>query len=331
MVSLPFAEDLRNYPFPPLASSDPRTKKSFCPTSDQSAAARELIQALDLDDRLDLKETRNPTLQVFYDAVSYRALHPDASLPSPDPLVTASLVPDPLLFAKAAPELSRFREAFPTERNRAFEKASAEKGFWRDLIDDDTRVITLDSYMKKSESGDEDSPPDPKKLRQIDSSELELYATVDEVGSVTPASDFEQMLKRRDGDFVLVAISQLCERVTRYVEDSLGSQYYEKAADCVRALRRGCVQEDEPTSFNKFLDTLRKSYEFGPRSEFWSILSRDKLGPISSGESLYSEVTSSQSQHYFEPIDLNSPLPQVESPSPAPHDSVIDDLLDMAE
>ena len=329
--SLPFAEDLRNYPFAPLVSSDPRTKKAFCPSSEQSLAARELIQALDLDETLNLKEVRNPMLQIFYEAVNYRAIHPNEPLPPPDPSIVAPLTPNPELFEKASVELQRFKEHFPTERNKDLEKAISDKAFWAGLIDDDTRYVNLDSYVKRDGDPDEGASPDLKKPRQIDSSELGLYANISEVGSVTPASDFAQMLKRRDGDYVQVATKQLCDRILRFVEDSLGSQYYEKAAGCVRALREGCVQEDEPKIFNDFLGTLRSSYEYGTRSEFWSLIVKDGLKPISNEESLYSEVSRAQSDHYFDAPKSEASSPQAALPSPDPRDSIIDDLLDMAE
>ncbi len=43
---LPFAEDLRQYPFPPLASE--RARKQFIPTDEQRETVDNLIQALDL-------------------------------------------------------------------------------------------------------------------------------------------------------------------------------------------------------------------------------------------------------------------------------------------
>lgn len=329
--TLPFAEDLRSYPFAPLASSDPRTKKVFCPTPEQSMAARGLIQALDIDDSLDIKEIRNPMFQIFYEAVNHRAIHPNEPLPPSDPSIVTPLTPDPDLFEKASVDLQRFKELFPTERNKELEKAMSDKAFWAGLIDDDARYINLDSYMKRDGDPDEGTSPGLKKPRQIDSSELGLYANISEVGSVTPASDFAQMLERRDGDYVQVAMKQLCNRILRFVEDSLGSQYYEKAASCVRALREGCVQEDEPKTFNDFLDTLRSSYEYGARNEFWSVIVRDSLKPISNEESLYSEVSKAQSDGYFEAPKSEPSSPQAALPSPDPRDSIIDDLLDMAE
>lgn len=330
---LPFAEDLRNYPFAPLASSDPRTRKSFCPNSEQSSVARELIQALDIDDHLNLKEVRNPMLQIFYEAVNHRAIHPNAPLLSPNPFYMAPLSPDPAIFKKASVELQRFKELFPTERNKTFEKIISDKAFWSELIDDDSRDINLDSYLKHNggSNDDDDGSPDLKKPRQIDSAELGLYANVNEVGSVTPANDFAQMLRRRDGDYVLSAIKQLCDRITRFVEDSLGSQYYEKAAGCVHALREGCVQEDEPKKFNDFLETLRSTYEYGSRIEFWSIIVKKNLKPIHNEESLYSDLSKTQSDLYFIVPKADEPSPQDAPASPERHDSIIDDLLDMAE
>eukprot|EP01119_Soliformovum_irregulare_P022025 TRINITY_DN7445_c0_g1_i3.p1 TRINITY_DN7445_c0_g1~~TRINITY_DN7445_c0_g1_i3.p1 ORF type:complete len:479 (+),score=143.12 TRINITY_DN7445_c0_g1_i3:105-1541(+) len=91
--SLPFSEDIRQYPFAPL---DPnRMRKGLAPSQAQLEAADQLIDALDLvqkdgEEEIELfkpKHVYNPTLQRLYQAVQSKAVHPNDPIPPLDPIV----------------------------------------------------------------------------------------------------------------------------------------------------------------------------------------------------------------------------------------------------
>ena len=99
---LPFAEDLRQYPFAPLQGENVRN--DFRPTTEQISAAEDLINSMDLtvnnknydnenDEYTSIftltphnfreyfeyfkpKNTVNPTIQYFYQTLHFAALHP---------------------------------------------------------------------------------------------------------------------------------------------------------------------------------------------------------------------------------------------------------------
>lgn len=50
------------------------------------------------------------------------------------------------------------------------------------------------------------------------------------------------------------------KRIFQFVNDSVLNQFYGKAIDCVIALREGCIREDEPEPFNKFLKSIQTSF-----------------------------------------------------------------------
>lgn len=50
------------------------------------------------------------------------------------------------------------------------------------------------------------------------------------------------MLNRRDVDLVEKALDGMKKRILQLINDSILTQLYHKALDCLRALREGCIQ-----------------------------------------------------------------------------------------
>eukprot|EP00727_Mastigamoeba_balamuthi_P013963 m51a1_g919 putative atp-dependent dna helicase (755) ;mRNA; r:181520-185343 len=337
---LPFAEDLRLYTFQPFTPRDPETKPAFVPSADQLKAARAVIQALDLmgaavdgdgerAEALKPKHTYNPVLQRFYQAVQVRALNSAAAVPELDPEVARYIMPDADLFARAETALRDFGAHFALEKTEAAAK-SEKRVYWRDAMDDAARDVKLESY-----AGGE---PEAKR-RKVEGAAAEHEAAglslerlaasgVASVGSVNPARDFADMTARRDVDLVLDAVAQLQKRVDQLVAESLGEQYYGKALECLFALRKGCVREDEPAAFNTYLGELRHACEGKARAKFWNMVADAGLSLITRDESAYSSVSREQSEEY-----LRKPVEQAPAPvAPAvARSNTVDDLFDMAD
>lgn len=62
----------------------------------------------------------------------------------------------------------------------------------------------------------------------------------------------------------------------------------ENIYNCIRALRHACVNEDEPDLFNNYYRQFKDRYE---ESEVWVLLKAKKVGLITNGESVSSDVT----------------------------------------
>jgi ATP-dependent DNA helicase 2 subunit 2 len=114
---------------------------------------------------------------------------------------------------------------------------------------------------------------------------------VSEVGSIKPVDDFRSMLARRDVDLVEKAIEGIKKRIVQLVNDSILSQLYPKAIECLLALRQACVQEEESESFNRFLVDLRSYYEGKRRDDFWRLIVSQKITLIDSLESEDSSIS----------------------------------------
>lgn len=81
--SLPFQEDMRQFPFPSFADS------KYAPNREQLRVARDLVSSLDLTssfpEQLRPETTANPLLHRFFDFVAARSLDAESPLPPPGP------------------------------------------------------------------------------------------------------------------------------------------------------------------------------------------------------------------------------------------------------
>ena len=103
--------------------------------------------------------------------------------------------------------------------------------------------------------------------------------------------------RNRGGEFALIIFdAALCVGIGRVlrgiVEDSYGqAQAYNKALECVRAMRKGCISVEMSALFNIFLETLKADYEFKDREDFWKMVVGDGITLISTDESEDSTVS----------------------------------------
>lgn len=67
---------------------------------------------------------------------------------------------------------------------------------------------------------------------------------VEKIGSLTAVQDFEAMMQRRDGpEWVTQAIRDMKILILDLLESASERSNYDKAIECLGALRRGCVLE----------------------------------------------------------------------------------------
>ena len=92
-----------------------------------------------------------------------------------------------------------------------------------------------------------------------------------EISSINPISDFSKMIKDRKVDRVGEAISQMQKMIDRFVINSLKGDLFDKALECMKELRKACVEEDEAPSFNRFAEQVKKRHGKGddPTTNFF--------------------------------------------------------------
>jgi ATP-dependent DNA helicase 2 subunit 2 len=81
------------------------------------------------------------------------------------------------------------------------------------------------------------------------------------------------------------------ERIIKFVHESIKDSYYEKAIQCLHALREGCIQEGEPTTFNIFMNDLKKLFKGKQRDDFWQRIVEQHISLITVDESPETDVT----------------------------------------
>jgi ATP-dependent DNA helicase 2 subunit 2 len=121
-VPLPFAEDVRQYPFPPLdkvitVNNKVLTKHRFLPSQDLIEAMDEYVDAMDiskyaLDDEgertleyASVEDTFSPPLHRINQAVRHRAIHADKPVPPIPAILLKYATPDQDLVAKTRSRL----------------------------------------------------------------------------------------------------------------------------------------------------------------------------------------------------------------------------------
>lgn len=64
---------------------------------------------------------------------------------------------------------------------------------------------------------------------------------IEDVTMMNPIEDFRAMFERRDVDLVDKAIIGMRAVVLKLVQESVNRSHYQKALECLIALRKGCV------------------------------------------------------------------------------------------
>ncbi|KAF9618590.1 hypothetical protein IFM89_002285 [Coptis chinensis] len=236
---LPFAEDVREFQFPSFSKFPP----SWLPNERQQEAADKLVMMLDLappgkEEVLLPDFTPNPVLERFYRLLELKTRKPDADVPPLDNTLKRITEPDPELLSQNKAVIDEFRKQFELKENPKLKKSS--KRLWRD----------------KPTMSDEE----PDGALDFDTQTVnESTEKVEKIGNSTPVQDFEAMMARRDSKvWVDKAIKDMKSHIFDLVENSYKGDTYDKALDCLVALRKGCILEQEPKQFNDFLRHITK-------------------------------------------------------------------------
>ncbi|KAG2314346.1 hypothetical protein Bca4012_065016 [Brassica carinata] len=271
---LPFAEDIREFPFPSFS----RFPASWKPDEQQQAVADNLVKMLDLapspkEEVLKPELTPNPVLQRFYEYLELKSRSTDAALPPMDEAFKRIMEQDSELSSTNKSITDVFRGSFEVKENPKLRKGS--KRILRDKPsgsdDEDNRMITYDANEKN----------------------------VDTVGDANPVQDFEAMISRRDGnDWIDKAISEMKKLIVKLVEDSTTDEGGDKALECLLALRKGCVLEQEPKQFNEFLNHLHELCQERKLSHFLEHFTSKKITLIPKSEAADSDVADEEAGEF---------------------------------
>ncbi|PPD85596.1 hypothetical protein GOBAR_DD17452 [Gossypium barbadense] len=237
---LPFAEDVREYQFPSFNSFP----ASWQPNDQQQKAADELVQMLDLapsgKEALLPEFTPNPVLERFYRHLELKAKQPDAAVPPLDETLKNIVEPDPELVAENKSVFDALHRHFELRQNPKLKKSSRQ-------------------WYQEKQSG---SNAHVSSGQAVNSIENQPPVKIEKIGDLTPVQDFEAMMSQRDNpEWVEKAIKELREKILALLIHSDEGDKYQKAVECVAALRKGCILEQEPGPYNDLMHHIRQYCE----------------------------------------------------------------------
>ncbi|XP_024027861.1 ATP-dependent DNA helicase 2 subunit KU80 isoform X2 [Morus notabilis] len=281
---LPFAEDVREFQFPSFSNFP----DSWLPTEQQQEAADNFVRMFDLappgkEEALPPDLTPNPVLERFYRCLEVKWNNPDAAVPPLDETLRKITESDPELLSHNESVLDEFRRAFELKENPKL------KGSSRQLLRE----------KPSGSNGGEDCAMIHVQSANRDTNEATSSIKIEKVGDITPIQDFEAMISRRDGpNWVDKAITEMKNKIFYLVEDSYDGDNYPKAAECLVAIRKACILEQEPKQFNDFLRHLCKFCKEKNLRSFNEFLAAKELTLISKSEAPDSEVTEDEARSF---------------------------------
>lgn len=274
---LPFADDVREFQFPSFSSFP----ASCQPNEQQLESAANFIKMLDLapDGKQEVllpDFTPNPVLARFYHYLDLKSKHPDASVPPLDYTLRKITEPETDLVLQNQSVIDSYRRSFELQGN----PLKKPRRFLREKTSD--------------EEGKENITAPPANLIEYTSIKVE------KIGDLTPVQDFEAMISRRDSpDWVVKAIKDMKDKIFDMVEDSHEGDNYPKALDCLVALRKGCILEQEPKQFNDFLKHLCNFCQEKNLQSFCEHLAAKGLTLIPKTEAIDSDVSDEEARSFL--------------------------------
>ncbi|KAL5187784.1 ATP-dependent DNA helicase 2 subunit KU80 [Glycine soja] len=277
---LPFAEDVREFQFPSFTNFP----ASWQPNGQQLEAAANLIKTLDLaphgqEEVLLPDFTPNPVLERFYRYLELKSKDPDVAVPPLDGTLKKITEPDTDLLLQNKSEIDSFCRSFELKGNPLKKSRRLLGG---------KRSFSNDEEVKGN------STAQPANLTGNAS------VKVGKIGDLTPVQYFEALISRRDSpDWVVKAINEMKNKIFDLVEDSHEGDNYPKALECLVALRKGCILEQEPEQFNDFLKHLWNFCQEKNLPSFCEYLASKELTLISKTEAIDSENTDDKARKGF--------------------------------
>ncbi|KAF7532060.1 hypothetical protein G7054_g8337 [Neopestalotiopsis clavispora] len=289
-VPMPFAEDVRQYPFPPLdkvvtVQNNVLTKHRFLPSEDLLEAMDEYVDAMDistyaLDDEGErtleyaaVDDTFSPPLHRVNQVVRHRAIHADKPVPPMPPILAKYSFPDPDLIEKAKSRLD-------------------------DLIST-AEVKKVPDKVKGGKRGRKEQQTARKPLSGLDVDAL-LREPANKRTKVEPDNaipSFKQLLLTADDDAIVVeAGKQMGAVISDLVSESFGDLNFDQAAENLKVFREEMINIEFPKIYDDFLRDFKKRLFTGAlggdRREFWfNNVRKPKLGLIDTTVSDVSKVT----------------------------------------
>ncbi|XP_072436176.1 X-ray repair cross-complementing protein 5 isoform X1 [Chiloscyllium punctatum] len=304
-IQLPFMEDLRQFTFTSLKNS-----KRGTASEEQLSAVDALIDSMSLvvddgeeiEDLFKVSKIPNPHFQRLFQCLHFKAFQPDKPLPPIDPHLKTMLDRPQELNASYILSMEQLKKLFTLQDSG---KKKEQKIAQQIFKDNDTEEVAS------------------KRGRTDDFNIVTLAeGNVTAVGSLTPAKDFQTLVRQKNSNFREVT-NQLMERVYQFLEVK-NREYYMKSMDCIKICREEAGKAGESKFFNMLLKTLKANVEAKGLQDFWELIVQDSITLITKDEAADSAVNNDEAKQF-----LAAEEKPMETSAVPEDDGDVDDLLDM--
>ncbi|KAL7627053.1 ATP-dependent DNA helicase yku80 [Parahypoxylon ruwenzoriense] len=295
-VPLPFAEDVRNYPFPPLdkvitvSGNVKHEDHRLLPNKELSEAMDDYVDAMDIsnwekDDEgnrtleyATVEDLFCPPLHRINQVVRHRAIYPGQPLPPVAPILLKYSHPPEDLITRGKTKLEDLIDAANVKKVPPKAKGRGERGSKAQPISGlDVDALLSQPQNKRKKIDPQNAIPEFKQMVEYASEESEIEDAARQMGGI----------------------------IRSVITDSFGDCGYDRAMEDLRVFRDTMVRWEMPALYNSFLKDLKKrllSGELGgDRRELWWQMKGAKatLGLIDQSVSDPSNVTSEEAAEFF--------------------------------
>ena len=267
IAELPTCEDMREFNFGSIKTS----------TQKEREVMREYIEKLDIqnfendhnepEELLVPKYTPDPKAQVMYQLIvqkGMKAVNNEGQI-TVDDTVKEYLFAEQCTYQKVNEIEDKIKNTFKLKKLKE-ENQTEQKVYWKDILKAENGLTEEEQVALKNKDGN-----DEPVIRQVSANH--------------PISDFRDMLSNRKEDLVDQAVRQMQIRIIEMVKNAVSDANYERAIECLRVLREGCINEDEYDMFNKFIARLKEDFSKDPNFEvFWKKIKTKKIIMITDDE-----------------------------------------------
>ncbi|KXL41555.1 hypothetical protein M433DRAFT_72779 [Acidomyces richmondensis BFW] len=272
-VELPFAEDLRQYKFPPLdrvvtVSGKELKVHRTLPNNELQEAMSDYVDRMDLmtfdqdeegnpAEYATLDETYSPIIHHLNHAIKHRAIHPDAEPPPIHEILTRYSHPPGGLIKKAHPALQRVIEAAGVKKvpPQAKGRVGRRKDSPKPLSDLDVGALLAQDPTRKNKR----------------------------INAKNAIPEFKQLLQTAlEEDQIRDACKQLQRIIYDWIRHSVGDSGYQQAIEAIRTMREEVSDLEMPDLYNDFIRDMKSKLLAeelgGDRKEMWYRIRSSRLG-----------------------------------------------------
>jgi non-homologous end joining protein Ku len=290
-TQLPTAEDIRQQTFRKLPTSN----------ADQREAIEAWMSSPELqleDDEAEPHQFFDPTIHLLKENLFSRLLNKDSEIIQALPQFHHNLI-----YLEKNHSMSEELKEPLEEIKRQFnglkvhemkQKVSKEKHFWGE------ELKKLKEQQVAVEKVQAEHAKEPAKM---DAENDALRAHYDEggyahsVSRTKPISDFWDMVDNKKIDLVAKAMKEMGLVIEKLAIESVHGSFYKKGIECIEALRKAAVREDEFQKFNDFIRSLKDKQTI-PR-DFWQLVVSHGISLITNIENALSTVTEADASKFL--------------------------------